>query len=627
MRFLREHARHDEVEGKRVLEMGSLITDQIRGSAREIFQALNPALYFGIDMRSGPGVDIQMNIDDLEVRFEPEWFDVIVCAEVLEHVNDWRKTVKTIKNLLKPGGVAFVTTRSHGFWYHPEPEDHWRFTCGDFSRIFRDMNLEIMKDPDFPGVFMRAVKTHCVDLDKITISQVYPPGHYRSAIAYNGPHPPFKFSIITPTVLRPSLERACRSIERQKYTNWEHIIMVDLPNAAIPTYLAHPQRKVIICDQAHKNYGITCRHNAIPKTSGMYVLYLDDDNFYSPRALMVLAENIFLNNFPDWGVFPMKMLGKRFFNPDPGLNKTDTNQFFHKPYFKDRLWSFEDTQYHAADGLLVEELKKSGPPCVIDPGTELVYMPVRSWGAGDAAINEPSRTKNYCVVIPNKYEDIINPLIHSIEGFEKAKPRIIVVADGHERGYGFEVVSTPDHWPFIFARQCNVGIEAAGKADVILINDDVRLLQFNTFATMWRVAQDNPDVGIISPLIDGGVGNPKQRAQWKHHWPTKGLVYCSGLGEDYICFPFVYLRRAMLDQIGLLDERFIRYGKDDADLCRRAVEAGWKLGITKDVVVAHGRGGDSNVPGDNFSLSFVRHPELITPLERDPYEEKWSTKE
>jgi len=616
-----------EVCGRRVLEIGSLITDDSRGSAREIIEPMWPALYLGIDMRTGPGVDIQLRIEDLLVRFEPEWFDVILCAEVLEHVQDWRFAVNAIKKLLYPGGRAFVTTRSHGFWYHPEPEDYWRFSCNDFRRMFADMAIVLEPDPDYPGVFMKAIKRICrppfVNLDRIHVSPVHGPGHYRSVISYTGPEPAPKFTIITPTVLRPSLARACRSVDHQRYKNWEHLVVIDIPGATLPKELEHPKRFPIICSRAHKNWGTTCRHNAVLWATGHYIVYLDDDNFYDPRALLLLAENLFLKKFPDWGVFPMRRLGVRFFSADPGLGQTDTSQFFHRIIVRGERIRFEDTEYHAADGLLVEHLKTLSAPAMIDPGLDLVHMPIRSWGAGEIGAADPCG--QFCVVIPNKYDDVIRPLVESIRQFEFSSTRVLIVADHHERDYGFELVRTASPDAFVFARQCNVGIREAGRADVMLVNDDIRLMRFNTFATMWRVAQENPDVGILSALIDGGVGNQKQQAQNNHHWSGgDGLVYCSGFGEDYLCFPFVFLRRKMLDEIGLLDERFIHYGKDDADLCRRAVLAGWKLGITKDAVVCHGRGGDSNVAGVNFSLSFARHPELIGG--KDPFDEKWAAR-
>jgi GT2 family glycosyltransferase len=45
---------------------------------------------------------------------------------------------------------------------------------------------------------------------------------------------------------------------------------------------------------------------------------------------------------------------------------------------------------------------------------------------------------------------------------------------------------------------------------------------------------------------------------------------------DWVCGSFLLMRRACLDQIGPLDERFFIYD-EDIDWCRRAGAAGWKI--------------------------------------------------
>jgi hypothetical protein len=67
--------------------------------------------------------------------------------------------VSNFKNVLKPGGLLFITTRSKGFGYHGFPFDYWRFEVSDMRDIFSDFIVEsIVNDPIVPGVFLKARK-------------------------------------------------------------------------------------------------------------------------------------------------------------------------------------------------------------------------------------------------------------------------------------------------------------------------------------------------------------------------------------------------------------------------------------------------------------------------------------
>jgi SAM-dependent methyltransferase len=165
------------IQAKRVLEVGAL---DINGSARQILVPKGPSLYLGIDIRHGPGVDLICSLDEAPSRFGSGSFDVVVCTEVLEHVRDWRAAVAALKELLRPGGRLLVTTRSAGFPLHDFPGDFWRFSVSDMRAMLGEMtDLEVMTDPDAPGVFAVAVRPgrHVVAADLARIHPEAAPGH------------------------------------------------------------------------------------------------------------------------------------------------------------------------------------------------------------------------------------------------------------------------------------------------------------------------------------------------------------------------------------------------------------------------------------------------------------------
>lgn len=145
-----------EIESKRVLEVGSY---DHNGTVRPVVEARGPSEYIGIDIESGPGVDQICDIADLAEQFGENAFDLVLCTEVLEHVDDWRSAVSNLKRVCKVGGTIFITTRSLGFQYHGFPHDNWRYEVEDMEKIFSDFEIvSLQKDRQDPGLFLKARK-------------------------------------------------------------------------------------------------------------------------------------------------------------------------------------------------------------------------------------------------------------------------------------------------------------------------------------------------------------------------------------------------------------------------------------------------------------------------------------
>ena len=153
---------------------------------------------------------------------------------------------------------------------------------------------------------------------------------------------------------------------------------------------------------------------------------------------------------------------------------------------------------------------------------------------------------------------------------------IIVVDDGARCDLPVRYVDGVK--PFVFARNANIGIDAAGTNDVILLNDDALLLTKHGFAGMHAVAKSYPDVGILSCGVQGVVCNPAQRPQV----PAK-VRYA----DTILAFVCVLIPRSVLNEVGPLDERFIGYGEEDRDYCIRVEAAGKSLAVYDGCIVDH----------------------------------------
>lgn len=168
------------------------------------------------------------------------------------------------------------------------------------------------------------------------------------------------FSIITPTILRPSLKKLCESLDAQTFTNWQHHVVVDriVPADGPLTVLDEisiKQRYIYFCEIEHDNFGNSCRHKVWEYTMGQYLVYCDDDNgFCHDEALSDLAHAIEDADFPDWGVVPMWRHGRPFFNDPPRSCFVDTGNLF----VKREIGQWPDGPEYTMDGLFVEELQR-----------------------------------------------------------------------------------------------------------------------------------------------------------------------------------------------------------------------------------------------------------------------------
>ena len=166
-----------------------------------------------------------------------------------------------------------------------------------------------------------------------------------------------------------------------------------------------------------------------------------------------------------------------------------------------------------------------------------------------------------------------------------------------------------------FARACNQGILASNGEYVILINPDT-LVEEDFFESLKRFFDENLRAGVAGPRIVDGEGNLQLSAR-------KELSFVSGfLGRtslltrlfpknplvrrlfpaverlsgptmvDWVSGACMILRRQALEEIGPMDERFFMYF-EDADLCRRAREAGWLVYYLPQVEVLHHTGASS----------------------------------
>lgn len=136
--------------------------------------------------------------------------------------------------------------------------------------------------------------------------------------------------------------------------------------------------------------------------------------------------------------------------------------------------------------------------------------------------------------------------------------------------------------PFAFSTAMNEGLRATAPDDVLRFDDDCIIHTKDTDVIMHNVAYSDDDIGLVAPMMTN-VMNPEQ-------WPENKVDAEYIIAGNDISFGCVYLKRAAIDKVGLLDQGY-RHGVagwEDRDYSIRLRQAGYKLAITHKCFVQHG---------------------------------------
>lgn len=192
---------------------------------------------------------------------------------------------------------------------------------------------------------------------------------------------------------------------------------------------------------------------------------------------------------------------------------------------------------------------------------------------------------SFSVVIPSRNPRNLHHCLSALLAREPDLPheRVIVIDDGGGPGaFQFPRVRVvPGDVPFVFARNCNIGIREAGGDDIVLLNDDALLASAGGLSKMAKAVADAPRLGFCSAAVVGRA-HPDQ-------FPLKDEAI--RVVESMPNFACVLVPRATLDAVGLLDESLTGYSADDCDMALRVRRAGLDVCVYDGCVVFHEEGG------------------------------------
>lgn len=140
-----------------------------------------------------------------------------------------------------------------------------------------------------------------------------------------------------------------------------------------------------------------------------------------------------------------------------------------------------------------------------------------------------------------------------------------------------------------YAGNNNVGIQAAlaqGAEWVFVLNEDT-ILAPDCLARLIEVGQSNLRLGIVGPMVyhynesnviqsaGGKMGRDWQAWHLGQNEQDQGQ-FSQAHEVDWISGCAILVRREVIEQVGMLDQRFFYYW-EETEWCLRAREAGWRI--------------------------------------------------
>ena len=144
-----------------------------------------------------------------------------------------------------------------------------------------------------------------------------------------------------------------------------------------------------------------------------------------------------------------------------------------------------------------------------------------------------------------------------------------------------------------------------------MINPDIIFID-NALAKIADLMRQHPDVGIGGAALQNLDKTP-QACTWRFptpvdqllillklphlfphltavaKWRMDGFDFTKDQDVDQVMGAFFCIRRALLDQIGLLDNGFFMW-YEEVDFCKRAKNAGWRVSYFANVHALHKKG-------------------------------------
>ncbi|HOK97806.1 MAG TPA: glycosyltransferase [Bacteroidales bacterium] len=240
------------------------------------------------------------------------------------------------------------------------------------------------------------------------------------------------------------------------------------------------------------------------------------------------------------------------------------------------------------------------------------------------------------IIVNYNVKYFLEQCLYSVQRAIKDIAAEVLVVDNHSVDGSCAMVREKFPWVHLIANQENVGFSRANNQAiriargeyVLLLNPDT-VVQEDTFVKCIEFMDAHPEGGALGVKMIDGKGHflPESKRALPTPWVafykifglsrlfpksrTFGRYHLTYLNPDQIheveilSGAFMFIRRKVLDEIGLLDETFFMYG-EDIDLSYRIIQAGYKNYYFPHTSIIHYKGESTKKGSLNYVLVFYQ---------------------
>lgn len=228
------------------------------------------------------------------------------------------------------------------------------------------------------------------------------------------------------------------------------------------------------------------------------------------------------------------------------------------------------------------------------------------------------------IIVNHNASDFLRQCLNSLYGLEGSLSLEIIVVDNKSHDGSGRMVH--EHFPQVhlientenvgFARGNNIGIKESQGEYILLLNSDTKVVD-NAIEKLVAFLDSHPNVAVVTSrlvypnMTDQGVARTfptpmnalfGRRSLLTQLFPNnkyskRYMISRQNQSEqpfevDWVSGACLMVRKKVIEDVGLLDEKFFMYW-EDADLCFRIKQKNWKIYCIPEAIVIHFEGKSS----------------------------------